>query len=203
MARSYYSDWKNQDYSCPQCGWSGRGSELRQGGVYEVCVAECCPACGEELAVFTFPTLEEAFADWDRVPTRDRELLQFASQRHTTFEHAKLRAPDQLPDIPGAGPFVLVWDLLEVSKLESFTVIRCKDEIIWREPAVYQGEGRFEAIATILAERYGPRLLDLEPTAASELNLLGDKLSAEGVVQRARERIRAQSHRVEGEAKPQ
>ena len=188
---SYYSAWKDDDYSCDRCGWKGKGGELKQGELCDVAVEECCPHCGEGLEFIAFPTLEDAFADWDRVPERDRKGLRFVSEAHAAYERALLRTPDQLPTIPGDGPIALVWDFVEIDERTRTTVIRCGDQVVWEEPATWEGARRFDAIATILAQRYGTRLFDLIPTQRSLDYLYGEKLYFEDVVVQARVRLRA------------
>jgi len=71
-----------------------------------------------------------------------------------------------------------------------WTVLRCGERELWREPAVYEGADRFEEVVALLAQKYGPRLQDVVPSSASELYLYGDHLSSIANVEATRKRVR-------------
>ncbi|MDQ7779900.1 MAG: hypothetical protein RDV41_09350 [Planctomycetota bacterium] len=177
-ARSFnYSDkWKDEALVCPRCGWRGRFEE----GVveyYETLMDCTCPACdaseAPKLAVVHFALLE---------PSKTRKgraagIRGTKQKRNTEREAIRLKSGEQLPELP-QGRLRMKWDWEERGPGQYDTVIRCGDSVVWREPAVYEGSERFVEIVSILKNRYGDRLVDVEPTAASEYYLYGDRLSS-------------------------
>jgi len=105
--------------------------------------------------------------------------IQEAAAR-STLDNTTLRSPDQLPDIDGDELF-FVWDQIETDSL-----IRFGNQIVWREETGWEVYDRFEEIAAILKQKYGRRLIDMVPTLRSEYALYGDASYAWGRVQDAR-----------------
>jgi len=101
-----------------------------------------------------------------------------------------LKSADQLPDIE-PGPTTLIWDVIYGEGLgdDGFIVILDGDREIWREISFFEEYERFREIATILWQKYGETLRDLEPTQGSWLNLGGDKLGSLGIVKAIRESL--------------
>ena len=69
------------------------------------------------------------------------------------------------------------------------TVIRHGERVIWREPAFFGYPERFEDVAVILQEKYGPHLKDVIPTWRAGDSLYGDRLVNPRVVVNARLRL--------------
>jgi hypothetical protein len=74
----------------------------------------------------------------------------------------RLTHADQLPKLRGRRLF-LVWEVVE-DEAGRWVEVRKRRTLVWREPVVPDGIGRFEAIVALLHERYGDRLTALEPT---------------------------------------
>jgi len=83
-----------------------------------------------------------------------------------------LHSPDQLPDIPG-DELIFSWD-----QLESESIIRHGDRVIWQETTGWEVYDRFVEIVEILKQKYGRRLADVVPTLRSEYALYGDAAKA-------------------------
>ena len=77
----------------------------------------------------------------------------------------------------------IAWDFEEADG-ECWTVLRHEGAGVWRELACWERYERFEKVFDMLRERYGPRLVGVHPTAASEVYLYGDKLSAPATIDR-------------------
>jgi hypothetical protein len=101
----------------------------------------------------------------------------------SAMDNAILHSPDQLPDIDSEALF-FVWD-----QIETDTVIRFGNQIVWREETGWEVYDRFEEIAAVLKQKYGRRLIDMVPTLRSEYALYGDASYAWGRVQGARESL--------------
>lgn len=184
----YYDDWKTATLTCPKCGWSGT---FEQGDVehYEELMDSSCPACkwpdAPMLAIVPYPTTEESKANWDKLS--DEEKAGVARRKHflAEVEKTSLKSASELPDL-SATEIRLSWDLREDEEGMSWTDIRHGDQILWSEPAVYEGAERFAEVVGILKRKYGSRLLDVVPTEASGLYLYGDRLAAISTVDEAR-----------------
>ncbi len=57
---------------------------------------------------------------------------------------------------------------------EKLTVIRLGEQVIWVEPALWEGYDRFYEVKVLLKQRYGARFASLTPTEDSKLYLYGD-----------------------------
>jgi hypothetical protein len=190
---SYYSDWKEQTYSCDKCGWWGKGADCPQGELYRECVGRDCPQCHEELFILSFPTVGQMRDNWDNLSEGDRMQVSLIEMTRKEFAERSLRSPDQLPDLEGEE-LALIWDCFwpgdGTSMIGTETVIRLGDQIIWREPARYEGCDRFAEIARILKARYKSRIRDLEPTDRSFAMLYGDRWGCPDIVKKARDELR-------------
>jgi hypothetical protein len=187
---NYYDDWKSEVFVCPDCGWKGTFDE---GSVelHSELMDMTCPKCdvfdAPMLAIVSYATTRESRENWDKLTDSEKEWVKKLENHHDEFEDKKLRKSTPLPGIK-ANSFVLRWDYRE-SDQESETVIRCGEEIIFSEPATYEGYERYIEVAKILKNRYGRALADLEPTDCSELYLYGDSISASEILKKARNQI--------------
>jgi hypothetical protein len=167
-----------------------------------------CPGCGERLLIVSYPTLAESRANWSKLSEGERAEVEAIELFNRRFESANLKAPSQLPELEG-DELVLDWDFAGTSpgtaggnSTNRDTVIRHGQFEVWREPALWEGYERFVEVLGILRERYGARLKDLVPTAASELFLYGDRLASPALVRKARDALRrAEPSRPEAESK--
>jgi len=64
---NYYDNWKKQRFTCRNCGWQGTGADCPQGESFRELFEINCPACGEHVAVVSYPTIEEAKHNWDKL----------------------------------------------------------------------------------------------------------------------------------------
>jgi hypothetical protein len=197
---SYYEDWKNEPLYCLKCGWTGT-FESGEVELYTELMDCSCPRCSwpdsRILAIVTYPTLEETDANLDRLTDAERESFLQNKKWWERFERLCLVVPDQLPDLPG-DKLILTWDFVEDERGEQWTKILCGRQMVWREPAVWEGCERFVEIVQILQQRYGHRVKDLAPTQRSKLFLLGDQNRAVSVVAEARCRLAESATRAEG-----
>ena len=183
---SYYDDWKDANYKCANCSWSGIGRELPRGETFRDLFEVECPKCGARLGTI-IPYPGRISQEWDRVSPADRALVELAESRQADFEQRCLRSPDQLPDLL-TNEIVLTWDFVEANGRE--TVLRHGERELWREPAFYEGYMRFIEVVTILVQKYGARLRDVVPAEDSEFFLYGDKIAAPSAVDRCRHRLK-------------
>ena len=69
-----YFTYKKEDFTCPHCGWKGKGHELRQVDFNEVhLIGDLdCPRCYEHIGFWQAPTMEKMKEwkiqnpDWDQ-----------------------------------------------------------------------------------------------------------------------------------------
>jgi len=182
-------DWRERAFRCAACGWHGEGAGLETGFLRVRHFELLCPHCHEVVEVVRTPTAADARAHWDELSERERRLVERIEERDEEFRRRMLADPGQLPDIPDAS-FTLAWDYQEDAKgFDDRTVIRLGSRVIFSEPARYECGGRFVEVAEILIRKYGPRLLDLVPTRASEPYLYGDEFAAMAALEDARRRL--------------
>lgn len=163
--------------SCPACGWTGCGSGHEN--LFQDLLDIRCPTCDDMLLIVKYPTLVEtrvAAAAGDRRAQAELREIEAAEARAERAAATELREATQLPDLADER-LVIDWDFEERDD-EKWTILRHGDQEIWRELAYYEGYPRFAEVFEILREHYGSRLVEVRPTAASELYLYGDKLSA-------------------------
>ena len=191
---SYFTDWKATQHKCFKCSWTGLGSEMEQGDVFDYLFEMDCPKCGEHIMSISHPSNEESRKHWDEVSPDEKLLVEISESRHRDFEKRKLSSSDQLPDLPG-DDLVIYWDMefRGDTIYGSNTIIRFGDLVIWREPVFFEGYERYLEVASILSNKYGTRLHDFIQTKDSEGYLYGDKSGAPHVIENCREKIRVNS----------
>jgi hypothetical protein len=182
---NYYDPWKTYDYTCSACSWHGKGGDLAYGEIGSDCMELVCPVCRELLVLIMYPTVEDSRANWDKLSESERSNIEQVEAFRADFQSRKLREPSPLPDICESS-FVLYWDFDDSSRE---MLIKHQEQIIHREPAIFEGYERFIEVAQILRNRYGEALRDLIPTESSEVYLYGDHLAAPQKVDLAREQI--------------
>lgn len=82
----------------------------------------------------------------------------------------------QLPDIAG-NEIIIHWDF----DGENTLVLHGQD-VLWKEPAYFENYDRYLEVGNVLLKKYGIRLKDFAPTAASKYNLFGDTSRASSEV---------------------
>lgn len=174
---NYYGDWKTSQYQCAKCAWVGQGNALAVGELFAELAEFDCPACGEAMLLVSHPTLAESRANWEKLDDAERHHIEMIERFEERFQREKLHDTVQLPDI-SVSTFVLSWDFAKDAASDLRTVIKLGDDVIFSEPAVYEGYERFAEVARILKSKYGSRLTDLVPTEQSHLYLYGDRLSS-------------------------
>jgi hypothetical protein len=176
---SYADRWRGHRLLCA-CGWCGP-LDQEGGESHRVGMQFRCPECGTALTIVLNPSAEERSADTDK-PSE--------SEHQEVLERTRgdiLQRPEQLPELDD-GAFELEWDFTSEGA-EQYTVIRHRDVVVWREPAVYEGAQRFREIATVLQAKYEGRVRDLIPTEASEYYLYGDKVRTWNAVEEVRKTL--------------
>jgi hypothetical protein len=144
--------------------------------IYEALLDVTCPECRRGVCVVPFPTIEEVKrAAAEGNPNAQKELSGYLRrERHLQrLAELELKSAEELPELEGER-LAFEWDF-EGGEGERWTVIRCGEREVWREPAVYEGISRFNEVKVLLRERYGARFASLTPTRASHIYLYGDK----------------------------
>jgi hypothetical protein len=176
---NYYDDWRNSILTCPVCGWQGRWEQASINYYSELMDAEC-PKCDSHppmLAIVSYATGEETKqAAKEGNPEANKELGHVLKREHRlgSFERDKLKAVEQLPDLPDAE-YNFIWDIVEDEE-DSFQEIRLGDRVVWRELAFWENLTRFGEIEDLLKQKYRERFKSLKPTPGSEMWLWGDKI---------------------------
>ncbi len=165
----YCEEWKDKEYTCSGCSWSGTGGESERGVLYRGTFLELtCPECSELIDVLVLPPEKGCAHSLEGLTEEQLKAREEAEEQERQYREKCLTSPDQLPSLPD-GDCILNWDMEQGE-----TQIRNGETVIWSEPVVYEGFCRFEQVALILKEKYGARVKDLVPTDRSKLFLYGD-----------------------------
>lgn len=169
----YFEFDLNDKLKCPSCGRVSRASDLLE--TYAE-VADFVCRCGHMIAIVSYPTVEEtkqAAAKGNPKALRELDHALAIEAYAKRFQRLKIKGPDELPGLVGER-LAFNWDF-EEDEGEHWTVIRCAGVEVAREPAVFEGQDRFDEVKAILTQRYGERFAELRPTNASGLYLYGDR----------------------------
>ncbi len=183
----YFTNWKEDDFNCEKCKWSGKGKDLTYGESFEQCHELDCPQCQNSLLVMNYPTIDECETNFNKCGA----YLKLMVLRRRLERENKLRflkSGEDLPDVE-SEEFVLVWDSPCSDDNVDITIFH-NDNIIWRERGGWEIWARYIEILSILQKKYGEKLLDLVPTKRSWPTLGGDKLQAFRFMDKARARLR-------------
>jgi hypothetical protein len=178
-----YYTYKTHTYQCKRCDWQGLGAELRKGEMFDSLFEMDCPSCHQPVTFFPYPSIQESRTNWEHLSEGERLQVERADSYRDRFNAMSLKSPEQLPDIASPA-FSITWD-----HADDMTVLRYGDDIIHCEPEVWEGYERYEEVALILKKRYGDALLDLVPSAASELYLYGDRISSPERLEKFRQNL--------------
>jgi hypothetical protein len=171
----WYSNWKKEPFVCSHCGWQGLGNEAfpDEAGMIE------CPRCDHGVGYVEFPNLRDteraaALGNEDAIgdlPEKRAQIKQL-EERIRRFEHEKLKAASQLPELAGESlEFTL--DVIKVDD-EDYQVIQLGDVEVWRELAFWDHLPRFNELKNLLREKYGAKFKILTPTSWALDWLTGD-----------------------------
>jgi hypothetical protein len=186
---SYYDDWRNAVLTCPRCGWTGT---FEQGAVEHYTeLFDCsCPSCpwvdSPILAIVSYPTVSEAEQNWENLSDAERGEGTAINARQAKFETRAVKSAHQLPEIKESR-IRIRWDQ---DAEGGNTILRWQNQVLWTEPACWEGADRYAEVVDILKAKYGYRLYDVEPTTRSELYLYGDRSSSIDQVKRIRAGLR-------------
>jgi hypothetical protein len=159
---------------CDRCGWTGPASAGDK-NFFDELFDISCPKCDAMLLIVPYPTDEEtkqAAAAGNEKARQNLATVEARERRWALANQKALTLGSKLPDVVGDS-LCFVWDLEEADD-ETWTVIRCGEETVWRELAFWEGWERFNEVKTTLKKIYGPRFARLKPASGSEMYLYGD-----------------------------
>ena len=88
-----------------------------------------CPECGLNLAEVHIPTIDESEQNWSKLTVVEKKELIATKQFLEQQEAARLKTPDQLPEID-SREITIAWDFVEETT-GRVTVLRFGDMEIW------------------------------------------------------------------------
>lgn len=183
--KAYLDKWREWDFHCKKCGWSGKGSLLEASEMNAYGCAHDCPSCHQYIAWEEFPLIDEMLANFDKLSPEEQKLAIGMKKLSNRWEVSKLHTVEQLPEID-APYIVLLWD--EDHERHEIVIRHGKDEI-FRQPSSYEYYDFFIEACRVLKTKYGTRLLDVVPAPRTYLNLWGDRLSAPDFTDKMRKLI--------------
>lgn len=179
----YYSNWRNEVVTCPNCAWQGRVDDGNQRYFHEL-LDSCCPQCGRIVAIVMYPTNDNVRAAAQAGhPEAIRNLagVERMEARWERFDREKLKTPDQLPNLWGKDDLDFVLDTDDERtpdrERESFNLLKYGDRVIWKELAFWEGWQRYPELVEILKAKYGSRFKSLKVTYKAHQYLFGDILT--------------------------
>jgi ribosomal protein S27E len=174
----------NSIVECTECGWRGRARD--QVEFHDALFDVTCPECSRIILIVRYTGTHgpaETTVEFGRIGSHGLFARARPPDRYADAKARRIASPDDLPEID-APVFTIEWDLVETpGGWSHWTVLRHDGREIAREPAFWEGIGRFEEVLDLLVRRYGARLLGLVPTDASRMYLYGDRLRAPGEVE--------------------
>ncbi len=174
----YYDLDENEELTCPRCGWNGTAKE-GDTELYRELFDVSCPKCEQMLLIVSYPTTadtEEAAKKGNKKALKELSSSRRRNEFLQSFEREKLESTRQLPELEGEE-LLFVWD-----QEENRTVVKIGDEVIWNEPALYEGWERFMEVKNFLKQKYRSRFRRMTPTARSEIYLYGDDIRSPGKI---------------------
>jgi hypothetical protein len=181
---NYYS-YQSETYQCRHCGWSGPGTEVLQGEVFEAGFEVDCPKCHETFrGLIVFPTIEDAL---EKGSEKEKESARAAQASRTERLASHERNLNQLPELEDEG---MAFVLKEIQEGDAwFIVITYQDTVIWKEERYYEYYNRFIEIGNLLKDKYGDNMIDLVPGVYGAC-LFGDNYRAVGLIEDYRKGLR-------------
>jgi len=135
----YYDNWKNEIFTCPYCGWTGKIDQMEHGENRDQLDASC-PQCWTVLAIVSYPSYRSTKdAAEAGNPEAVRELNEWETIlagwriRRARWEQEKLVTADQLPDVDGDGlNFTLDIRFMSRESNEQYFELKVGERVIWR-----------------------------------------------------------------------
>jgi hypothetical protein len=81
--------WEEWDFSCKQCGWTGKGSSLVTGDVLSEGCDKNCPSCSAKIAWLEFPLFSEMMANLDKLSPEIQERVKQSIKGHQEWHQRK------------------------------------------------------------------------------------------------------------------
>jgi hypothetical protein len=160
--------WSKTEIDCPHCKWRGKPKmsmvefdvAFRGGGP----AAFHCPACFKDIGFVDFFSFEDALANWDDLSEVDRGIALKNAAVDQLRRSPRLVGAAQLPDLEG-DELQFTWHL-EEREAGTAIVLSAGDREVWSQllGAESVGINFYSRVASILKERYGPRVRDFVPT---------------------------------------
>lgn len=83
LVRAEYFPFRRMTLRCAECGWEGCGADCPVTEVFEVgrLSEHICPKCSVDIAVVTWPTVQDYRAHWDQLNEIDRNYVRYLENR--------------------------------------------------------------------------------------------------------------------------
>jgi len=98
-----------------------------------------------------------------------------------------LKSISQLPEVDSES-FTLTWDTEHNEWSNNFYIIKHGEQLIWRQPALFEDYETFYKVAEMCKKKYGSRLKDIIQTKRSEYSMYGDQILW-GTIERYRNKL--------------
>jgi len=184
MADNYYS-YKNEKLSCEHCGWTGLGSEVEQGEMFNDGFELDCPKCHERFpGLILFPTIAETL---EKGSDEDKLVAKATKTFREKWIASLLKDIKQLPNLHYDFMAFVLREIEEDG--EKYIVITEQNKLIWKEILVYEYYDRFIEIGNLLKQKYGDRMIDLVPDVDG-YKLYGDRLHSLDLIKNFRKGLR-------------
>jgi hypothetical protein len=178
-----YSDYRLAPVTCPNCEWSGLGTDTYQNAGGLAMDLEC-PKCFKMLAIIDFPTYQQTL-------TQSNEAQRQAVLREINFKEKfkrmSLKRPNDLSDIHSSE---LISTFRSDTIKEKITILLNSKEKNYGVNLWYgKITNYFVEIGLIMKTKYGACMIDLVPTETAKTFLYLDSLQAPSLIDEFRKQL--------------
>lgn len=180
---SKYYEYENEKFHCSNCGWTGKGTQAKQGELFSALFELDCPNCHEVVGKVSFPTFAEELkygTDEEKESVKKRIAFE---ERMTNSE---LKSIKQLPKIKGDN--LIFENASEWVNDDLHLKIFCNNELIWDEIVGYEYYKRYIELGKMFKRKYKSRMIDFIPEKSQYLE--GDSISAYKTIEDFRDSLK-------------
>lgn len=180
---SGYYEYEKEQFSCSNCGWTGKGTQVKQGEVFGELFEIDCPNCYEVIGSVSFPTFEE---ELKYGTDEEKESVKKRIAFEERMSNSELKSIKQLPKIEGDN--LIFENTTEWMNNDLHLKILCNSELIWEEIVGYEYYERYIELGKMFKRKYKLRMIDFIPEESAYL--LGDSISAYKTIEDFRDSLK-------------
>jgi predicted DNA-binding transcriptional regulator YafY len=158
----WFEKWASLDLICSHCEWQGKA----QTKLLEVADDEepgnsefRCPDCNKLLVRINYSASQQDIEkNWNQLDPWMKAVILSTPERMERFESDRLKSTDQMPKLQHSGPNFLTWGIMRHSEGELSTTVKHGSQLIWIQPALWNGAEEFMRVARLLENCFAKRI---------------------------------------------